>query len=176
MTKTELLNLANKGKIKINGISLEVVVFPSSLDGTPWLEIYVDPLTPLHQPLTLGQKWVEYITEEECEELPAALLKYKQEAKRFCKEAKQIVKATTNSDGTYSFVEVPGAVKENFKDYPTALKKWLKNKHYINYVNDNKKEWFAEGNFTLNLDGVLYTPHWSYWLDRPYYLSNPTEN
>lgn len=172
MTKAELLNLANKGKTKINGISLEVVVFPSSLDGTPWLEIHVDALSPLHQPLLLGQKWVEFITDEECEELPTALLKYQEEANLFCEQAKQIVKAKTNSDGTYSFIDVPVSVQDNFSDYPSALKKWLKDKHHIFYVNDKKTEWFAEGNFTLELDGVLYVPHWSYWLDRPYYLTN----
>lgn len=172
MTKAELLNLANKGKTKINGISLEVVVFPSSLDGTPWLEIHVDALSPLHQPLVLGQKWVEYITDKECMELPTALLKYQEEANLFCEQAKQIVKAKTNSDGTYSFIDVPVSVQDNFRDYPSALKKWLKDKHHIFYVNDKKTEWFAEGNFTLELDGVLYVPHWSYWLDRPYYLTN----
>lgn len=169
MNKQDLLNLANKGKTEINGISLEVVVFPSSLDGTPWIEIYVDPLTPLHQRLVLGQKWVEYITDEECAELPDALLKYKQEAEKFCEEAKQVVKATINADGTYSFTEVPEAVQENFRDYPSAFKRWLKDKHTIRYVNDKQTEWFAPGNFTLDLDGVLYIPHWSYWLDRPYY-------
>ena len=59
MTKTELLNLANKGTTKISGISLEIFVFPSSFDGTPWIEIHVDPLSPLHMPLVLGQKWVQ---------------------------------------------------------------------------------------------------------------------
>ena len=171
MTKTELLNLANKGKTKINGISLEVIVFPSSLDGPPWIEINVDPLSPLHQPLILGQKWVEYVTEEECEELPAALLKYKEDAERFCELAKQVVKATINSDGTFTFIEVPKSVKQNFKEYPSAFKKWLTDKHHIKYVNDSQKEWFAPGNFTLELDGIVYEPHWSYWLDRPYYFA-----
>lgn len=171
MTKTELLNLANKGKTQINGISLEVVVFPSSLDSTPWIEIHVDPLSPLHQPLVLGQKWVEHITDEECAELPGALLKYKREAKRFCEQAKQVVKATMNNDGTFTFIDVPKAVQENFKEYPSALHRWLKEKHFIKYVNDTQKEWFAPGSFTLELDGVLYEPHWSYWLNCPYYLT-----
>ena len=172
MTKTELLNLANKGTTKISGISLEIFVFPSSFDGTPWIEIHVDPLSPLHMPLVLGQKWVEYITDDECAELPGALLKYKQEADRFCEQAKQVVKATMNSDGTFTFVEVPEAVRENFKDYPSALKKWLKENHTIKYVNDSQKEWFAPGNFTLELDGIVYEPHWSYWLDRPSLINN----
>lgn len=175
MTKKELLNLANKGMVEINGISLEIVIFPSSLDGTPWLEIYVAPLSQLHQPLVLGQKWVEYITDEECMELPTALLKYREEAKLFCEQAKQIVKAKTNNDGTYSFIDVPISVQENFKDYPSAFKKWAKDRHHIRYVNDKKTEWFAVGNFSLELDGVLYVPHWSYWLDRPYYITNTTK-
>lgn len=172
MNKKDLLSLANKGKTEINGIPVEVVVFPSSFDGTPWIEIYVEPLSPLHQRLVLGQKWVEFLTDEECEELPAALLKYKKEAECFCEQAKVVVKATTNADGTYSFVSIPESVKEKFKDYPSYFKKWAKGKHNICFVNKKREEWFAPGNFALDLDGVLYTPHWSYWLDRAYYTTN----
>lgn len=171
MNKKELLTLANKGKTEINGIELKVVVRPSAMDGEPWIEIEVEPLSPLHQPLILGQKWVEHITDEECEELPGALLKYKQETEQFCEQAKQVVKATLNNDGTFTFLEVPDAVQENFKDYPSAFRRWLKEKHSIRYVNDSRKEWFAPGNFTLDLDGTIYVPHWSYWLDRPYYIT-----
>lgn len=169
MNKQDLLSLANIGKTEINGFPLEVKVFPSSADGTPWIEIIVEPLSPLHPPLLLGQKWVEYITDEECAELPEWLAKYKRQAEEFCEQAKTVVKATWNADGSYRFTDVPDSVKDNFKEYPSALKKWLKDRHYIRPVGKDKEHWYAPGIFTLELDGIQYVPRWSYWLDCPCY-------
>lgn len=172
MNKAELLSYANKGKVEIGGVLVEVIVRPSSFDGTPWIEIHADPLSPLHQPLVLGGKWVEYITEEEVEELPQAIEEYKRKADEFCEQAKTVVKAKFNPDGTFTFTDVPEKVQENLRDYPSALKKWLKERHHIVFINDEKEEWYAAGHFTLDLDGVLYEPHWSYWLDRAYYIAD----
>lgn len=169
MTKDELISLANKGKTEINGCSLEVKIFPSSVDGTPWIEIHVDPLSPLHQPLILGEKWLEYVTEEECAELPEWLDRYKREAENFCRSAETVVKATLNTDGTYTFTDVPETVKAEFEAYPSAFKRWLKQKHYISFIGKEKDYWRAPGDFTLELDGVRYVPHWSYWLNCTYY-------
>lgn len=171
MNKAKLLSLANKGKTEIYGVSLEVIVRPDA-DGDDWLEIKVDPLSPLHQPLNLGNKWVEYITDEECEELPEAIEKYKKEAAEFCEKAETIVKASFNPDGTYSFIEVPEKVKENFKDYPSALKRWLRERKNIVFIGDEKDYWYAPGTFTLELNGVQYKPHWSYWLNCVYYIAD----
>ena len=173
MTKSELLSLANKGKTEINGFPLEVKVFPSSVDGTPWIEIHVEPLSPLHQPLILGQKWVEYVTDEECEELEEWLNRYKREAEDFCRRANTVVKATLNNDGTYTFTDIPEIVQENFLEYPSALKRWMKQKHHINFIGKEKEYWYAPGDFTLDLDGVKYIPHWSYWLNCTYYEVTP---
>jgi hypothetical protein len=167
MNKAELLSLANKGKTEINGYPCEVKVFPCC--GDPWIEIHFEPLSPLHPPLILGQKWVEHITDEECAEIPEWLDRYKREAEEFCREAETVVKATMNGDGTYSFTEVPEKVKANYADYPSALKRWLKQKHYISYIKYDQEYWYAPGNFTLDIDGVRYVPHWSYWLNCPYY-------
>lgn len=176
MTKSDLLSLANIGKTEINGIPLEVVVYPSSLDGTPWLEIHVDPLSPLHQPLILGQKWVEYITEDECKELPDALLKYKTEADQFCEQAKRVVKGTMNSNAEIKLTEIPNEVKAEFDEIsPTCFRQWAKATHKLNKIKD-ANAWYALGNFTLDLDGVRYVPHWSYWLDRPYYVIEEDQN
>lgn len=171
MTKNELLYLANKGKTEIAGYPLEVKVFPCC--DEPWIEIRVDPLSHLHQPLILGQKWVEYITDDECSELVEWLNRYKAEADSFCEEAKTVVKATMNNDGTYSFTEIPEKVKDNFKDYPSAYKKWAKQKHRISPIKDSPEAWYAPGTFSLDLDGVIYVPHWSYWLNCAYYESTP---
>ena len=169
MNKQDLLNLANKGKTEINGIPLEVKVYPSALDGTPFLEIHVEPLSPLHLPLLLGQKWVDTITDEECAELPKALNRYKREAEEFCRRAEIVIKATLNEDGTYTFTDIPDAVKEEWENFPAAFKRWAKERHKITFINDEKTQWYAPGIFTLDLDGVQYVPRWSYWLDRAYY-------
>lgn len=169
MNKAELLSLANKGKVEINGIPLEVIVRPSALDGTDWLEINVEPFSPLHQPMNLGNKWVEYITDEECAELPGELEKYKKEAEEFCEKAKVVVKAKFNPDGSFSFTDIPESVKENYKDYPSALKLWLRERHHIVYIGNDKRYWKAPGRFSLELDGVKYEPRWSYWMNCAYY-------
>ena len=176
MNKAELLSLANIGKTEINGIPLEVIVYPSSLDGTPWLEIHVDALSPLHTKLLLGQKWVEYITEDECAELTERLLKYKREAEEFCKEARRVVKGTMNSNGEIKLTEIPDEIKAEFEEIsPTCFRQWAKAKHKLNKIKD-ANAWYALGNFTLDLDGVKYVPHWSYWLDRPYYITEEAQN
>ena len=174
MNIAELLKLANIGRTEIAGFPCEVIV--RDVLDSPFITIRVEPLSPLHRPLILGQKWVEYITDEECAELPEALNRYKAEAERFCEEAKTVVKATMNSNGTYSFTDIPEKVKENFKEYPSAFKAWAKRDHFITAIKDSPEAWYAPGNFTLELDGVKYIPHWSYWLDCPYYLFADKEN
>ena len=176
MNKQDLLNLANKGKVTISGIELEVIVKPSSLDGTPWLEIHVPALSPLHLPFTLGEKWVEYITDEECAELPDALLRYKCEAEEFCRKAERVVKATRIDNDHYRFELTQEERRDIFGESIAAHHRATapdiyKYKCKIVFVNDSKKEWFAPGIFTLELDGVRYVPHWSYWLERAYYIS-----
>lgn len=170
MTKAELLALANKGRVEINGFPCEVKVFPSSADGTPWLEIHVEPLSPLHLPLILGQKWVEYITEEECAELPEWLDSYKRAADVFCRQAQDVVKATLNDDGTYTLTDIPEAVQERWKEFPKAFKRWARERHQIKFIGNEKEYWYAPDVFTLDLDGVRYVPHWSYWLHCAYYV------
>lgn len=171
MNKAELLSLANKGKVEINGFPLVVIVRPDA-DGDDWLEINVEPLSPLHQPLQLGNKWVEYITDEECEELPGALEKYKKEADEFCEKAKTVVKGKLNPNGTISITEVPDDMAKDFEENPKVLKCWLKERKNIVFIGNEKEYWRAFGKFTLELDGVQYVPHWSYWLDCAYYIAD----
>lgn len=168
MKKQDLLAIANNGRTEIHGFPCEVTVKPCL--GDPFLTIKFNPLSPLHQPLILGQKWVEHITDEECEGLAEALNRYKAEADAFCEEAKTVIKATMNADGTYSMIDIPEKVKENSKDYPSAFKSWSRQRFNIRPIKDSPEAWYAPGNYTLDLDGVIYIPHWSYWLNCPYYL------
>lgn len=174
MNKSELVSLANIGKTEIEGIPLEVIVKPSSMDGTDWIEIHVEPFSALHPPLILGQKWLEHVTDAECAELPAMLLKYKAEADAFCERAKTVVRATSNGDITYTFTDVPDDLvevyKKEFAQDSSILTGWLKGRHVIRFVNENKTEWYAPDVFAIELDGIRYLPHWSYLLERVYYV------
>ena len=175
MKKSELLALANIGKTEICGIKLEVIVRPSSVDGKDWLEIFVDPLTPLHQPLHLGEQWVEYISEQECNNFENALLHYKKSAEEFFEKAQRIVKATLTKNGEIIITDMPDSVKQDWEHFPRSLKWMLTTKHKIRFLNTRTEQgienWFALGNFTLNLDGEIFQPHWSYWLEKAYYIS-----
>lgn len=176
MNKAELLSLANKGKTQIAGVSLEILVYPSSVDGKDFIEIIGDPF-PLHTPLRLGGVWVEYITDEDCAEIEPSLERYKREADEFCEKAKRVVKATLDKNGKIYIIDMPDSVKKDWDGLPPSyLKNYLKRFHPIHYIDDrihspNKDYWFAIGKFTLDLDGELFIPHWSYWLDRAYYES-----
>lgn len=174
MKKQDLLALANKGRTEIHGFPCEVTVKPCV--GDPFLTIKFEPLSPLHQSLILGQKWVDHITDDECEELEEWLNRYKAEADAFCDEAKTVIKATMNEDGTYSMIDIPEKVKENFKDYPSAFKSWSRQRFNIRPIKNSPEAWYAPGNYTLDLDGVQYVPHWSYWLNCPYYLFKENQN
>ena len=120
----------------------------------------------------IGETGKQYITDEECAELPGELEKYKKEAEEFCEKAKNVVKAKFNPDGSYSLVDVPEAVKEDYKDYPKILKSWMREKKHIVFIGSDKQYWYAPGTFTLELDGVTYKPHWSYWMNCTYYLAS----
>ena len=175
MKKSELLALANIGKTEICGIKLKVIVRPSSVDGKDWLEIFVDPLTPLHQPLCLGEQWVEFITEQECADFENALLQYKKSADEFYEKAQRIVKATLTKNGEILIIDMPDSVKQDSEHYPRSLKLMLTTKHKIRFLDKRTEKgienWFALGNFALDLDGEIFQPHWSYWLEKAYYIS-----
>lgn len=172
MNKKELLELANKGTTKIAGIDVEIIVKPSAFDGKDWIEIKVAPLSPLHCPLLLGQQWVEFITDKECEELESALIKYKQDAEVFCEQAKRIVKATVTKDKEILIIDMPDSVKSDWAGYPNILKQITTKPHKVVFLGKEYENWKALGNFTIDIDGNIYQPHWSYWLDCAYYIAD----
>ena len=174
MNKKELCALANTGKTNIGGVDVYVTIKPGPIDGSPWIEITACELSPLHQSLILGQKWCEFVTDEECAELPAALARYKAEAETFCEKAKRIVKCHTVGENAYQIDEVPDDVKEDWKAFPATLKRFTHETHKKLYIDSTKHYWYAPGIFTLELDGVRYVPHWSYYLDRAYYEETQT--
>lgn len=172
MNKKELLELSNKGITKIAGIDVEIIVKPSTFDGKDWIEIKVAPLSPLHCPLLLGQQWVEFITDKECEELEPALIKYKKEAEYFCEQAKRIVKATITDNQEILITDMPDSVKSDWACYPNILKQITTKPHKVVFLGKDHENWKALGNFAINIDENIYHPHWSYYLDFAYYIAD----
>lgn len=176
MKKSELLALANKGKQNLFGTTVGITV-RTGHDGEDWIGIEIDPLSPLHQPLRMGDKWLKYVTNEECEELESAIERYKEEAKTFFEKAQRVVKATIQ-DGKIQITELLEDVKSDWdfvadeelkKRY---IKRFCKLPHPISFIGKDKQYFKALGSFTLDIDGHLYVPHWSYWLDCAYYIAD----
>lgn len=175
MKKDKLLSYKNGDKIEIDGVKLQVEI--TECCDSPFLKFKMQPITPLHLETYLGGKWIEYITDEECETFEDEVRKHKQEALEFLEKSKRIVKATLTTDNRIKIIELPESVKADWDFYDNAeqkeraLKRFVRETHPITFVTKEKTEFFAIGNFTLDLDGVLYVPHWSYWLDRAYYIA-----
>lgn len=173
MTKNELLSHANGEVFEIEGVKLRLEV--TKCAGDDFLKITMLPITPLHTTTYLGNKWIEYITEEECAEFESEIKKHKERALKFYEDAKRVVKATKTADNNIKIIELPENVKSDWNFYEDdetrekAINRFMRNTHPIRFIDKDEKEFFALGNFSLDLDGVIYTPHWSYWLDRAYY-------
>ena len=124
----------------------------------------------------IGGKWLEYITAEELAEFESEVKKHRERAEEFYKQAQRVAKATLKN-GYIKILELPESIRADFDFYEDkerrekAIKRYIQNLHPIKFINDKKSEFFALGNFSIDLDGVLYVPHWSYWLDRPYYIT-----
>lgn len=76
---------------------------------------------------------------------------------------------------TYSFTDVPQSVLDDWQKVlktSLALNQWKNGRQVISFVDQKHQEWYAPDIFTLELDGVLYEPHWSYWLERVYYIAD----
>ena len=175
MNRTELYNLSGKGTVEIGGVSC-IVDIHQDKDGDEFIDIIVDSFSPLHDKAHFGGKWWKYVTDEECLELPEALQQYKQKADQFFSDAQREVKAHFNENKHIVIDDMPDDVKADWKElenhYPGITKRFIRYTHPVTFVNKEKKEWFALGNFTLNIDGNKYIPRWSFWLDRAYYRTD----
>ena len=155
MTKEKLLSYKNGDTIEIDGVKLQVEI--TECCDAPFLAFKMQPITPLHLETYLGGKWIEYITDEECENFEDGVRKHKQKALEFLEKSKRVVKATLTKGGRIKIIDLPESVMADWDFYDNVAQK--------------ETEFFALGDFTLDLDGVLYTPHWSYWLDSAYYIA-----
>lgn len=177
MTKAELLSHANGEIFEIEGVKLQAEI--TKCAGDDFLKIKMHPITPLHAEASLGSKWVKYITEKECAEFESEIKKHKEKALAFVENAKRVVKATLTADNRIKIIDLPDSVKKDWDFYENkeqkkrAIRQFVSRTHPIQFVNKEEKHFFALGHFTLNLDGVIYTPIWSYWLDRAVYVASP---
>lgn len=168
MTKSELYELSKKGTVEIGGVPCRVEIKPDK-DGDLWCSVIVENISPLHATAVFGGKLWKYVTDDECEELPGALKECKRKADEFCEDAKRVVKAHFNSEKKIVIDEIPFPAKEGFE----GLRKiFLREKHRVQFIDNEKTNWHALGHFTLDIDGHKYVPHWSFWLDRAYYKTD----
>ncbi len=171
MDKQAFINRSNKGIVVIEGVKLDIKIYPDK-DGDEFISIDMFPITPLHLPTQLGGKWLKYTDENEFLSFESEIKKHRERAEDFYKKAQRIVKATIEN-GFIKIIELPEEVKQDFCIWETeeqnqnAIKRFIKRPHKIARINDNTI--FALGNFALDIDGVVYKPYWSYWLDRPFY-------
>ena len=150
MNKAELFALANKGKIELCGLQVEIVIRESAGNNGEWIEIFVEPINEYTAPFVLGEKWTEYVTEEECEEFVPALEKYKAKMEAFALKANsKIVKLKTVS-----------------KDWVSAIEN-EKEQYKLTIYGDHFE--IVNMETIIELDGIAYKPVWSEYLDKAVY-------
>lgn len=176
MTLEKILEHANGEPWTVEGVTLDVIV--SKCLDSDFLQFKMHPITELHAPSYLGGKWIEYITAEELADFENEIKRHREKAEEFYRQAQRVAKATLKN-GYIKILELPESIRADFDFYEDkerrekAIKRYIQNLHPIKFINDKKSEFFALDNFSIDLDGVLYVPHWSYWLDRPYYMTTP---
>ena len=172
MTRQELLSHENGEIFEVEGVKLQMII--TKVAGDDFLKIKMYPITPLHDEAYLACKWIDYITDDECAEFECYIKKHKEKALEFYEQAQRVVKATLK-DGKIKIIDVPQSVILDFcifDDPQKALKRYIRDLHNISFIDKEKTEFYALGRFSLDIDGTIYTPHWSYWLDRPYYITS----
>lgn len=177
MSISDFLEKANKGVFEIDGVRLEIII-NKDRDGDDFVKVKMYPITELHDEAWLGCKWLKYIEESEFLDFEKGIRKHKEKAFEFYKKAQRVVNATITKDGRIKVLDLPDDVKsdwcfyENEQDREKAIKRFIKNPHNFSMfeIGFNYMKFFAIGEFSLNIDGVIYKPHWSYWLERPYYI------
>lgn len=158
MNKADLIAMANRGPVEMEGMSVNVIIRPSSVDGTDWIEIRVDPINEHTEGLFMGDKWMEHVTDDEAAEIPAALRKYKD---IMVKQA-EISKRTPLELSTYDADKYNSYAKtEDGKEYTITQYKDI---HFT--VNANED---IPINKPILLDKTLYLPFFSFWLDHAVY-------
>ena len=174
MTLEKILEHANGEPWTVEGVTLDVIL--TKCAGDDFLRFNMHPITELHTAADLGGKWLEYITAEELADFENELKSHREKAEEFYRQAQRVAKATLKN-GYIKILELPESIRADFDFYEDkerrekAIKRYIQNLHPIKFINDKKSEFFALGNFSIDLDGVLYVPHYSYWLDRPYYIA-----
>lgn len=176
MTRQEFLEKANKGIVSIEGVNLEIEIRPDK-DGDDFISIYMHPITELHTPTYLGQKWLKYTSESEFYSFESEIKKHRETAEQFYKKAKRVVKATIK-DGYIKILDYPENVRKDWSFYEdeeekeNAIKRYIRCAHPVRFIGNKKTEFCALGDFTVDIDGHLYIPHYSYWLGCTYYIAD----
>ena len=165
MTKNELIALANKGVVQIGGYNAEVIIRDSAGNNGDWIEIIIEPINEYATKAILGGKWLEFVTDEECGELEAGVKRI------YDKMAAQ--------------AEICGREPLVLKYYESNTKTLICEKNKIYIVNQYEDHFEIlvlykgiEPDYAINkvveINGKVYKPVWSFWLDGGCYMGTYT--
>jgi len=167
MKKNELIELANKGVVQIGGYNAEIIIRDSAGNNGDFIEIFIEPINEYTTKAVLGEKWVEFVTDEECTELENGIKKiYDKMASQaeICNREPRVLK--------YHESDPKILVCEKEKTY-----KIIQYEDHFEIVVLYKG---CEPDYPLNvpveINGKVYKPVWSWWLDKGCYMGKYTEN
>lgn len=163
MTKAELQSLVGKGRVNVSGIDIEVTM-TRCLDSDDFIKIKGYAINDYTTDLELGDKWMEYVTDEECAELVQALAKYRdkmlKQAEIYHKDPIKLCwfdteyrKGLLKSEKGFVY-EIVKPAEDHFEIWST----WG-----LGYESD------VPMNISVEIDGIIYRPIWSWWLDHGCY-------
>lgn len=173
MNKQELLNLANKGAVTIDGITFEVKTHESSIGGEI-LNVILLPINEFSDPAYFGGGWHEYYTDEDVQELFPAMKKAAQ--KMEYQAQRQKIKPIEFIDLNKEDRHCNHLIKRKDNDKIYVLQKIKdSNKNYTAFQILTANKWeqgyepCAPINCPIILEGTIYKPIWSFWLDGAIY-------
>jgi hypothetical protein len=160
MNKTELLNLAGKGYVDINGKQVEVTI-SKALDSD-YIHITQKAINPYTTDHDFSGGWIEFIEDKDVKELEAAFDKVHEKMLKqaeICKQSPLILSTISGSDYLKSATGIKYIVQRPASD------------HFEICVLSNGEADYAI-NRPVTIDGKLYLPLWSWWLDKGCYMTN----
>lgn len=174
MNKREWLFLANKGKVQYEDFEFEVTL-RTDKDGDEIIRITLFPVNKYSDYAYFGGGWVKYYNDEDFERLMPAMEAAVEKMKRQADIANsgKVLKLTDlQKEDNHCNHLLKGV-----DDKQTYIIQYLKNKdgNVSGFQVLTGSRWSGgiepdyPVNINIELDGVLYTPIWSFWLDGAVY-------
>ncbi|MBN1040367.1 hypothetical protein DVW12_16930 [Clostridium botulinum] len=162
MNKKELLDLVGKGYINIGDAQIEGTI--TQVGGSDYLHVTQKAINECTTDHEFSGGWVEYIKDEDINELELAILtihKKMLEQSAICKKEPLVL---TTIKGTNKLIS------NTKKEY---LMETFRNHFEIYYCPYSEPEYSI--NRPLLIDGKLFLPLWSWWLEKGCYIIKKTK-